>query len=54
MIFGDDIDTFIDFAVAFGAFLGEIEWHGCSLLYVLPIFARVVVLSCACNKQKDL
>ena len=31
MKFGDDVDTFKDFAVAFGAFLGEIEWHGCSL-----------------------
>ena len=42
MEFGDDIDTFKDFAVAFGAFLGEIEWHGCSL-YTPNFFCRVVV-----------
>ncbi len=53
MKFGDDIDTFKDFAVAFGAFLGEIEWHGCSLIYSQFLQSRCAQL-CSLQQQKDL
>jgi hypothetical protein len=53
MIFGDDIDTFIDFAVAFGAFLGEIEWHGCVHYYMYSQFLQESLCSVvhATNKR---